>query len=99
MRLDYDMVLKIMPLPGKKVKKRLPPKEVKKTPISKITVDLVFKCLPSSGKVTREWLASEAGLHSGTITRAVTALIKVNAVKRVKYNKINYIEVVGGQNA
>ena len=100
MRLDLEMIMKIMPLPIKKLADK--PVTTKRgrrlVQISEITVARVFTHLPVDSEVTSEWIAKAASLHPGTVSRALTALIKSNKVKRTRRNKVNYISVIGGQN-
>ena len=86
--LNYDIIKKIIPEPIRNVvSKRLPPIDssgiVK--PISERTASRELDCLRKT-----------TGLHKGTVSRAVSALIKTGAIKRTKLNKINYISVIGG---
>ena len=100
MRLDLEMIMKIMPLPIKKLADK--PVTTKRgrrlVQISEITITRVFDHLPVDSEVTTEWIAKSLGLHPGTVSRALTALIKSNKIKRTKRNKVNYISVIGGQN-
>ncbi|QDP63225.1 MAG: hypothetical protein Unbinned1520contig1002_23 [Prokaryotic dsDNA virus sp.] len=101
MRLDYNMIIKIMPLPIKKLADK--PVTTKRgrrlVQISEVTVKRVLSYLPTDSEVTSDWIAKAAKLHPGTVSRALTALIKTNKVKRTKRNKVNYISIIGNKNA
>ena len=97
--LNYDIIKKIIPEPIRNVvSKRLPPIDssgiVK--PISETTANRVLDCLRNTNNVTASFIVETTGLHKGTVSRAVSALIKAGVIRRTKLDKINYISVAGG---
>ena len=99
--LNYDIIMKIMPLPIKAMAdKSITTKRGRKiTQISEITITRVLMCLPIDEDVTSDWIALTMKLHPGTVSRAITALIKRKAIKRTKRDKVNYISLIGVDNA